>query len=95
MGTSNVVKDKYLFSIISFIFWFSQFIYVPILSPYMESLGGRYAFIGLVLSSYGLMQLLCRLPLGIFSDFIKLRKPFVVFGMIASTSSCLIFSLTD
>ncbi|MBY0089642.1 MFS transporter [Priestia aryabhattai] len=95
MSAISTVKDKYLFAAVSFIFWFSQFIYVPILSPYMEGLGGKYAFIGVVLSSYGLMQLLCRLPLGIFSDFVKMRKPFVILGMIASMSSCLLFSLTD
>lgn len=61
----------------------------------MESLGGNYAFIGIVLGSYGLMQLLCRLPIGIYSDLIRLRKPFIVFGMFVSILSCVIFSLTD
>jgi predicted MFS family arabinose efflux permease len=61
----------------------------------MESLGGKYSFIGIVLSSYGLMQLLFRLPIGIFSDLIKLRKPFIILGMLASMTSCMIFLLTD
>jgi MFS transporter, DHA1 family, multidrug resistance protein len=81
--------------VVSFLLWFPQFMYVPILSPYMESLGGKYSFIGIVLSSYGLMQLLFRLPLGIFSDLIKLRKPFIILGMLASMTSCMIFLLTD
>ena len=81
--------------VVSFLLWFPQFMYVPILSPYMESLGGKYSFIGIVLSSYGLMQLLCRLPIGVFSDLIKLRKPFIIFGMLASMTSCMIFLLTD
>jgi len=69
--------------------------YVPILSPYMESIGAQYSFIGIVLSSYGITQLLCRLPIGIFSDLLKLRKPFIILGMIASMTSCLIFLFTD
>jgi MFS transporter, DHA1 family, multidrug resistance protein len=81
--------------VVSFLLWFPQFMYVPILSPYMESLGGKYSFIGIVLSSYGLMQLLFRLPIGIFSDLIKLRKPFIILGMLASMTSCMIFLLTD
>jgi MFS transporter, DHA1 family, multidrug resistance protein len=81
--------------VVSFLLWFPQFMYVPVLSPYMESLGGKYSFIGIVLSSYGLMQLLCRLPIGVFSDLIKLRKPFIIFGMLASMTSCMIFLLTD
>lgn len=61
----------------------------------MESIGGGYTFIGIVLSSYGLMQLLCRLPIGIFSDLLKLKKPFIILGMIASTVSCTLFLTTD
>lgn len=61
----------------------------------MESLGGRFTLIGIVLGSYGLMQLLFRLPIGIFSDLIKLRKPFILFGMLTSALSCMIFSITD
>lgn len=61
----------------------------------MESIGGRYTFIGIVLSSYGLVQLLCRLPIGIFSDLMKFRKPFIIFGMFASFLSCMIYLMTD
>jgi MFS transporter, DHA1 family, multidrug resistance protein len=88
-------RDRYIFLIVSFVFWFSNFVYMPILSPYIESLGGEYTFIGFVLSSYGLMQLLFRFPFGIFSDLIKLRRPFIIFGMLTSVFSCLTFALTD
>ncbi|ETI69913.1 MFS transporter [Neobacillus vireti] len=88
-------KNKNLFMVVSFLLWFPHFIYIPILSPYMESIGGGYTFIGIVLSSYGLMQLLCRLPIGIFSDLLKLRKPFIIIGMLASTISCTIYLITD
>ncbi|MEW9670135.1 MFS transporter [Ammoniphilus sp. 3BR4] len=88
-------RDRSIFLIVSFVLWFSHFLYVPILSPYIESMGGSYTFIGLVLSSYGLMQFLFRLPLGIFSDLVKLRRPFIIFGMVTSVSSCLTFALTD
>lgn len=89
------MKNKVIFSIISFIFWFSQFLYVPVLSPYLETLGGDYLLIGLILSSYGFLQLLCRLPLGILADYMKIRKPFILLGILASTISCLIFFLTE
>jgi len=81
--------------VVSFLLWLPHFVYVPILSPYMVSIGGSYAFIGIILSSYGLMQLLCRLPIGIFSDLVNLRKPFIVFGMVISTISCFIYLLTE
>ncbi|UJZ87120.1 MFS transporter [Heyndrickxia coagulans] len=88
-------KYKSLFMIVSFLLWFPHFVYVPVLSPYMVSIGGDYAFIGVILSSYGLMQFLCRLPIGVFSDLVNLRKPFIVFGMIISMISCSIYLLTE
>jgi MFS transporter, DHA1 family, multidrug resistance protein len=84
-----------MFLVVSFVFWFSHFLYVPILSPYLESLGGTYAWIGLVLSSYGLAQFVFRVPFGIFSDLVKARTPFIRFGLVTGTCSCLLFALTD
>jgi len=95
LSTTSTVRNKYNFLLVSFIFWFSHFIYIPILSPYIDSLGGEYAYTGIVMSSYGFMQFLFRLPLGIFSDMVKLRKPFIIFGMSISAFSCLTFALTD
>lgn len=69
--------------------------YLPILSPYIEFLGGKYVYIGLVLSSYGFMQFVCRLPIGIVSDLLKRRKPFIIFGMGTSAASCFLFALTE
>jgi MFS transporter, DHA1 family, multidrug resistance protein len=68
---------------------------MPILSPYVELLGGTYTFIGIVLSSYGLMQFLFRVPIGVVSDFIKRRKPFIILGMLMAMISSLMFALTD
>ncbi|KRF52482.1 MFS transporter [Bacillus sp. Soil768D1] len=95
MNTLHTAPNRFLFLVLSFVFWFSHFIYVPILSPYLESMGGDYTFIGIVLGSYGLMQFLFRLPFGIFSDLVKVRKPFIIFGMVVSTLSCMTFALTD
>ncbi|WP_332630373.1 MFS transporter [Halalkalibacter flavus] len=95
MSTHISNKEKYIFLLVSFMIWFPHFIYLPILSPYMESMGGTYVFIGIVLSSYGLMQFLFRLPIGISSDLLKIRKPFIILGLLISTVSCFIFALTD
>ncbi|MGM0877302.1 MAG: MFS transporter [Bacillota bacterium] len=95
MSSLYSVRDKYIFLIVSFALWFSHFIYLPILTTYIETMGGKYIFIGIVLSSYGLMQFLFRLPIGIYSDLFRLRRPFIVAGMLISTTSCLVFALTD
>lgn len=95
MNASPATRGNLLFLIVSFLFWVSHFIYVPVLAPYIESQGGRYSFIGLVLGSYGVMQLLFRMPVGIISDLLKWRKPFIVMGLFLSVLSCLIFATTD
>ncbi|MDT8859235.1 MFS transporter [Alkalihalobacillus sp. MEB130] len=95
MKTHISNKEKNLFLIVSFAIWFPHFIYLPILSPYMELMGGTYIFIGIVLSSYGFMQFLFRLPIGMSSDLLKIRKPFIVLGLLIGAVSCFIFALTD
>ncbi|KWX72259.1 MFS transporter [Paenibacillus riograndensis] len=72
-------------------FWFSSYIYVPVLSPYVEHLGASYVMVGAVLGVYGLMQILFRLPIGIGSDILNRRRPFIYLGLIASGASCLLF----
>nr|WP_034748462.1 MFS transporter [Halalkalibacter wakoensis] len=95
MSTRISNKDKYLFLVVSFAIWFPHFIYLPILSPYMEVMGGTYTFIGIVLGSYGLMQFVFRMPIGITSDLLKLRKPFIICGLVIGALSCFLFAVTD
>jgi len=91
LDISNVKKNRYLFIVVSFLLWFPNFLYVPVLSPYINHLGGNYIFAGIILSSYGITQLLLRLPIGIVSDLFIWKKSFIIFGMMASCLSCIIF----
>lgn len=68
-----------------------MYTYVPILSPYLEDIRFNYALIGIVLGSYGFMQLVVRFPLGLWSDRLGRRKPFVLLGFAASAVGCLLF----
>jgi DHA1 family multidrug resistance protein-like MFS transporter len=61
----------------------------------MENMGSFYTFIGVVLSSYGLMQMFVRLPLGVLSDYIKVRRPFIIAGFLTSIVSSLGFVITN
>ncbi|WP_249896640.1 MFS transporter [Paenibacillus sp. PK3_47] len=83
--------SRLFFLVIVFMFWFSSYIYVPVLSPYVEHLGASYVMVGAVLGVYGLMQILFRLPIGIGSDYLNRRRPFIYLGLIASGASCLLF----
>lgn len=81
----------YLFSVVTVLFWISMYTYVPILSPYLEDRSFSFSMIGIILGSYGFMQIIIRLPLGIWSDRLGIRKPFLFMGFTATTVSCLLF----
>jgi len=86
--------EKNLILISSIFYWSALYIYVPILSPYAKELGGSLTIIGLVVSSYGLAQLLFRLPVGIWSDNSGKRKPFVVSGFLFALAGCIGLALS-
>ncbi|MCL2572768.1 MAG: MFS transporter [Defluviitaleaceae bacterium] len=70
-----------LFYIVTAIFWFALYTYVPYISPYSEYLGADLRFIGLIVGSYGFTQMAIRFPLGILSDRLGRRKIFVLSGL--------------
>lgn len=90
--TAAGARTRKLFLAIVFLYWFSSYIYVPVLSPYVEHLGSSYTMIGMVLGVYGLMQIVLRMPLGIGSDVLNRRRPFILLGLVASGVSCLMFA---
>jgi Arabinose efflux permease len=65
-------------------FWGALYLYVPILTPYAEGAGASMSMLGLIVSSYGFSQLVLRIPVGIWSDRIGKRKPFIVAAYIAA-----------
>jgi MFS family permease len=59
---------RLLFGVACWFSWFSLMSYTPILAPYVKSLDASYQMVGIVLSTYGFVQMLLRLPLGIIAD---------------------------
>ncbi|MBB6449972.1 MFS family permease [Geomicrobium halophilum] len=84
-------RDHVIFLASVFCFWLATYIYVPIFSLYLEHIQFPYGTIGVILGSYGVMQILLRFPLGILSDRLKhLRKSFYVSGFVIAAISGLI-----
>ncbi len=73
------------------LYWMSLYLYLPVLAPYVEFKGGGLGIVGVVVSAYGLAQLLLRLPLGVASDRFGRRKPFLALGFVASSVACIGF----
>jgi MFS family permease len=70
-----------LTSIAVLMYWISLYLYAPTLPTYVESRVDNLAMVGLILSMYGLWQAIIRLPLGIVSDWVGRRKPFILGGL--------------
>ena len=61
--------------------WFSIYSYQSNFTPYLESLSFSPTTIGLIIGSYGLTQMLLRVPLGVLSDRSGTRKFFIITGV--------------
>ncbi|NLM13852.1 MAG: MFS transporter [Epulopiscium sp.] len=83
-------NQKALFCIVTGLFWFSLYAYVPQISSFAEDMGASYKMIGMITGAYGLSQTILRIPLGIVSDVLNKRKIFVVSGLFTAIFSALI-----
>jgi len=70
-----------LFLAVVFFYWMALYLYVPTLPTYAQTKTDSLALVGVILAQYGLWQAIVRLPIGIASDWIGRRKPFILVGM--------------
>jgi MFS family permease len=90
-GARRYLTISYILAVL--LFWASLYMYVPILPIHARRLGADDAMIGVIVGSYGLAQLILRIPLGAISDRLGKRKPFVLAGFVASAASALALAL--
>lgn len=86
-------RQHLIFNLTTILYWITLYIYVPILTPFLQDRGLSMGWIGLIVGAYGLTQLAIRLPLGIYSDRMRRRKPFLIAGLLAGLISCGLFVL--
>ena len=72
-----------------FLYWGALYVYSPILSVYAQSLGASFTTVGMVVGAYGFVQMWLRLPLGIWSDRLGRRLPFLYAGHFFNLVGCL------
>ncbi len=85
---------KLVFYIVTVTFWAAMYSHVSILPGYAESLKATAQMIGIITGSYGFMQFLLRLPLGILSDKVQKRKIFITGAMVSSFAAGIVMFLT-
>lgn len=76
-----------LFFAVSTFMWFAVYAYIPFVAPYGEEMGADFRMIGIIAGAYGLTQMLLRFPLGILSDRLRMRKNFIILGLLISALS--------
>ncbi|MCK5586063.1 MFS transporter, partial [Candidatus Bipolaricaulota bacterium] len=74
-------RDLVLLVLSVLFYWIGLYLYVPTLPTYIQTRTDSLASVGIVLSMYGLLMGVLRLPVGIASDRLGRRKPFIVVGM--------------
>ena len=76
--------SKLLLSMITVLLWFSQYVHMPFQTPYLSGISVSAGLIGIIVGTYGLMQVIGRIPVGIFADLRGQHKPFIILGMICA-----------
>ena len=84
---SKLASPKSLLLLFVFFFWVANYSYVPILSTYAVTLGASYALTGMIVGSYGFVQIFARLPIGMASDALGRRRVFLIVGAAATALS--------
>lgn len=70
-------------------FWAAQHVYSAFLPVYAKEIGASLTLVGIVVAGYGFVQSVLRIPLGMVSDRLRKRKPFVLAGFAIIVLSCL------
>jgi predicted MFS family arabinose efflux permease len=79
-GPSPYRSSILLSYLCTMLLWGAVYIYMPILSSYAKLVSGSLQAAGLVIGAYGLSQIILRIPLGVWSDRLGCRKPFILLG---------------
>lgn len=77
-------SKKALLCVVTLLFWFAQYIYIPFLTPYLMTLAISATVVGAIIGAYGLTQLLLRIPLGISLDILRNHKLVILVGVFLS-----------
>ncbi len=78
-----------------FFFWYSHYVYMPILPEYVRLRTAGFTQVGIVLAMYGFWQVVARLPIGMLTDRLGRRKPFILSGIVLAGVGALLLAAAD
>ncbi len=95
VGQAETTNERLMLTAV-FFFWFSVYTYPSFLTTYaVNDLGATSVMAGMIVGSYGLTQMVLRIPLGILSDVLRKRKPFIMMGFAFSILASAGLALTS
>ena len=86
-----MVKNRRFLFVIA-LFWFSGYIFIPYLTPYLRELGIVGSTAGMILGTYGFSQLLLRVPFGVAANRSGNHKAFMSAGFAALIAAGVLLS---
>ena len=79
----KLTKQRIVFISVIF-FWFAQYVYIPYQTPYLTLIQTSTSFIGIIIGTYGMSQMLLRLPIGLLADYQNKHKTIMLIGALSS-----------
>lgn len=82
LGVTTMLREYYKTTIVTSMFMFFTYLFVPVLSPYIKSLGFSEFQIGMMFAAYPLACIFFSSPIGNLSDVIG-RKKVILLGIVS------------
>jgi MFS family permease len=86
----NARLRQTMFLVVVMFFWCAQYVYNPFFTVYLEALGIGASMIGLIVGSYGFMQMMVRIPSGLVADLFDVHRLFITLGLTLPVAANLI-----
>ncbi|MCL1854999.1 MAG: MFS transporter [Clostridia bacterium] len=83
-------KRLVIIGAVSFLYWFSMFVYIPVVPALASEFGAGLTMIGLISGAFGAMTVLLCGPISVMSDHISNPKRFLLLGAVSVLLSGLI-----
>lgn len=87
-------RDELFLNVVR-LFWFSQYIFVPFLTPHLAALGAAASMSGVILGAYGFSQLVLRIPVSVTEDCTGRHRAFMICGLCALVAGSFLPLLSD
>ncbi|MDL2236638.1 MFS transporter [Christensenellaceae bacterium OttesenSCG-928-K19] len=88
-------RNIFLMNLAAAFLWMGMYSYAPVLPAYAASIGANIVMIGIIGGSYGIMQIILRIPLGIVADKLNKDHLILIVGFAVLTLSTVLFIFAE